>query len=268
MSNFPNTTNSDGFSKIDAWREVYRWYTKWEQSLLLPRYDYLLDSQLSEIEEYLNISREEALKRCINAAKDNAKNWIQSNPETPQEVENFYTNSTIYIFDLMWWHSITMGLSPLRRINVLEFALTQGIKNYLDYGCGVGSTGILFAKHGLEVTLTDIGHKVLKFAAWRFKKRNLNVNVINFSEKLPKSNYELISAFDVLEHLVNIEVLVINIYSALVKNGYFVINLGDGQEESYPQHINHDTRRILDTVINAGFKLIKIEDDYYYFQKN
>mgnify|MGYP006424649451 CR=1 FL=1 len=257
------------FSKIEAWKEIYRWYTKWEQSLLLPGYDYLLDSKLSEIEEYLSISRINALERCIHAAKDNANEWRKYNPKTTEEINEFYKQSNIYIFDLMWWHSITMGLSPLRRINFLEFAIDQKITKYLDYGCGIGSTGILFAKHGFDVTLADIGFYVLNFAKWRFQKRNLDLQTIHLPCSLPKEKYELISSFDVLEHVKNLREIVYDIYTALMPGGYFIFNFGgeEEEEEKYPQHINHDVHMILEVMYKVGFKLLKIEDEYYYMEK-
>ena len=47
-------------------------------------------------------------------------------------------------------------LSPLAYVLALRFAQQHGCQSYLDFGAGVGSGGLLFARHGLQTTLADI----------------------------------------------------------------------------------------------------------------
>jgi hypothetical protein len=51
----------------------------------------------------------------------------------------------------------------------LHFARQYGCQCYLDFGSGVGSGGILFARHGFEVTLADISSTLLGFSPWRLR---------------------------------------------------------------------------------------------------
>jgi hypothetical protein len=46
--------------------------------------------------------------------------------------------------------------SPLACVLALEYARRYGCRCYLDFGAGVGSKAILFARYGLELAVADI----------------------------------------------------------------------------------------------------------------
>src|SRR6185436_3201747 len=56
----------------------------------------------------------------------------------------------------------------------------------LDYGCGTSDHGLLFAIAGYQVAIADIPSKV-RFAAWRFTRRRLPVEVIEIDNTNWKS---------------------------------------------------------------------------------
>ena len=61
------------------------------------------------------------------------------------------------MYELMWWHTLVDDNSPLAYVTALQFGPAARV-SYLpvDFGAGVGSGGILFARHGFAVTLADI----------------------------------------------------------------------------------------------------------------
>jgi len=74
----------------------------------------------------------------------------------------------------------------------------------LDYGCGTSDHGLAFALEGYNVTIADIPSKV-RFAAWRYARRGLPVEVIeidNTNWKHPRVGHrDAILCGEVLEHL-------------------------------------------------------------------
>ena len=94
-------------------------------------------------------------------------------------VENFYNESEAMIYELMWWHTLSEDASPLAYVTALHFAKMHGCRSYLDFGAGVGSGGILFARHGLDVTLADISSPMLDFSQWRFRLRGLSAHFVD-----------------------------------------------------------------------------------------
>lgn len=79
----------------------------------------------------------------------------------------------------------------------------------LDYGCGVGDYGIVFAREGSEVTYCDVNY-ILDFVAYRYMiepKMKLPGMIIAEDHKaiqdidVPDGGYDLVIFGEVLEHL-------------------------------------------------------------------
>ena len=100
-------------------------------------------------------------------------------PGDRQSIEQFYDTSQATIYELMWWHTLGDDNSPLAYVTALHFAQQHGCQRYLDFGAGVGAGGILFARHGLEVTLADISSTLLGFSQWRLDRRGLAATYID-----------------------------------------------------------------------------------------
>ncbi|MEJ5226425.1 methyltransferase domain-containing protein [Thermodesulfovibrio sp.] len=94
--------------------------------------------------------------------------------------------------------------SSLPRFNVLIPLLTQIPKGkLLDVGCSTGFFMLIARKWGFDVYGIEASEKAVKIAREKFK---LNVAKANSFAELPeefKKQYDLITAFEVLEHLVN-----------------------------------------------------------------
>lgn len=104
----------------------------------------------------------------------------------------------------------------------------NGIKSYiqrgsiLDIGCGIG--------HFLSVAKADgwnvYGIEISPFAASVCKKKGLDVFIGNFSDADYNYNmFDVITAFDVLEHVVDPNPFVEKVVGMLKKNGLFVVSV-------------------------------------------
>lgn len=100
--------------------------------------------------------------------------------------------------------------------------LNQEKKNtVLDYGCGAGNVGLMFAHLGFDVDLVEVNGVITDFLRWRVKKHNLKVNVL--AEEDPIRKYDLVILFNVLEHLMKPKFVLERITEALNQGGYLAI---------------------------------------------
>ena len=108
-------------------------------------------------------------------------------------IERFYAEPESHLLELMWWHTVEDDASPLAYVLAWDFARRVATRRYLDFGSGVGSGSILFARHGYEIALADISSPLLQFARWRLDQRGLEAEIIDL-----KANGLPADAFDVI----------------------------------------------------------------------
>src|SRR5262249_34907391 len=134
---------------LDAYSSV------WRQALLLDGYTDLQESLLSELSRYLGCpDMAEIRRRCQVAVKTIKEGWHEKTNRITDRaaVEEFYYHNQAMLYELMWWHSLCEDTDPLGYVAALRFAQQHGSRTYLDFGAGVGAGGILFARHGFEVS--------------------------------------------------------------------------------------------------------------------
>jgi hypothetical protein len=148
----------------------------WMHALLLEGFDDLEASIAFEIGLYTGSEDvEEVKRRCLDALSNIKAEWQRNVRDLSKEsVERFYGDSRAMLYELMWWHTLTDDLSPLAYVNAMQFAEQHGCRDFLDFGSGVGSGGILFARNGFNVALADISSAALVFGSWRFERWNLS----------------------------------------------------------------------------------------------
>jgi SAM-dependent methyltransferase len=197
-------------------------------------YQVVLDKNLlQEVMEYLNISRGEAVHMLKLGRKLSAMLWAALNPQTEEEIQEFYEITPFYIFELAYWHM--QRRERKRRNRIIKIASGD----VLDYGGGIGDLCAILAKRGLNVTYADIRGRTFEFAEWLFQKRSLKVETIDLARESLRREYDTIICLDVIEHLPQPGLVLKDITMHLKKHGKLIINLplieeGDG----HPMHIN------------------------------
>lgn len=135
---------------------------------------------------------------------------------------------------------------------IAKFLIDQisGAPFVVDYGCGLGYCSFEIGKlrKDSKIYLVDIDHLILKFAEFRFKKHELNAEIIpvtsdNLYPKLPKHNICL--AMEIMEHLVNPLIAYQNIINSLEKDGILYCNFEDHRPEMFHVSPNLEKLRIL-----------------------
>jgi SAM-dependent methyltransferase len=222
---------------IDAYRRI------WGDALIVEGRRDLKESILWELGSYTGCSDLHEIERRAREATSTAKREWEDNVrvEDRRSVEQFYDETQINIYELMWWHALEEDASPLGYVTALQFARRNGCRRLLDFGAGVGSGGILFARNGLEVALADISSPMLHFSEWRCRLRRLSVQLLDLKVRaLARETFDMISAMDVFEHLVDPASTVEALWKSLKPGGFLFGRFGDELDEQQPQHIVQD----------------------------
>ena len=229
----------------------------WDEALICGGCTDLRQSLHEELARYSGCrDLGEIERRCASALADVKGEWCGAvNRADDQSVAKFYNESEAMIYELMGWHSLADDDSPLAYVVALLFARRHGCRSYLDFGAGVGSGAILFARHGLEVTLADISSPMLDFSQWRFCQRGLTSRFIDLkSTSLPANAFDLVAAMDVFEHLVDPARTVTDLWQCLKPGGFLFGRFHSEVDEDRPHHIVQDFQPTLDRLRELGFE--------------
>lgn len=218
---------------------------KWDSAMLLPGSSDLVQSALRELEGYFpTLIRETILRRFNNATRLFAELWKKTvrRPLREPDLVNFYNSTDLEIFELMNYHSLHRDEGPLNYVCALDLAQRLGLRKYLDYGSGTGSGGLLFAREDLDVTLCDVSSPLLGFAKYRFERRGLRARFVDLKRSEPETPLELITCFEVLEHVIDPLAVLRKCHKWLCDGGYLVLTAPFGIDPERPMHVVHDPR--------------------------
>lgn len=214
----------------------------WQGALGLETHQDLPECLLAELGAYMQEDAAETQRRCRRALATLKGEWHgKVVPGDRQSVEQYYDESQTLLYELMWWHTLSEDSSPLAYVTALQFARQYGCQSYLDFGAGVGSGGILFARNGFGVTLADISSPLLHFSRWRFERRGLPARFLDLKTgQLPGNTFDIVTAMDVFEHLVDPVATLEQLWETLKPGGFLFARLAAEIDEDRPQHIVQD----------------------------
>ena len=228
----------------------------WADALILEGHPTLRESLLAELGTYMSCADPAEIEaRCARAVAVLKSEWrAKVVPGSRDSIEQFYDESQNTIYELMWWHTLTEDASPLSYVTALHFARHHGGRHYLDFGAGVGSGSILFARHGFDVTLADISSTLLRFSEWRLDRRRLPATYVDLkASELPAGTFDLVTAMDVFEHLVDPVGTVDRLAATLRAGGFLYARIAAEADEDRPQHIVHDFGPTFERLKALGF---------------
>ncbi len=206
-----------------------------------------------EAAEHLGISYEEAERRVDASGTEFEDEWrrLVANPRDPHQVVRFYNESRSELFEQIAWHAseVIHHRSPV----CADLASSLPGREFLDYGSGIGSNALVFGIAGFSVTLADVADPLRHFARWRCERRGIPAQAIDLKHQaLERERYDVITCFDVLEHVPNPLAALRSIRDALRPGGILFLYAPFGYDPVRPMHIVHDDS-VLGRIRSLGF---------------
>ena len=93
----------------------------------------------------------------------------------------------------------------------------------LDYGCGAGNMGMIFAHAGFTADFAEVEGVTTDFLKWRIKKHFLQSRVFTHKDDLGENKYDLVCMQNVLEHLDEPLEVMQKITRAIKSGGYLLL---------------------------------------------
>ena len=109
----------------------------------------------------------------------------------------FYRSSEGYLYNLT---AFAMSATKIPYLVDLT-GLVRPRARLLDYGCGIGSDGLLLLEMGYHVEFADFDNPSARYLRWRLEHRGLEAPVHDLDAGQPPPGFELAYAFDVIEHV-------------------------------------------------------------------
>lgn len=220
---------------------------------------------IQEIAEYTNEDVVLVDQKCKNANVGiSGKNYDAINEG---ELNEFYINDRHYLYELPAWNA-GCGRSFYLNSLLMPYLKQNNCRTILDFGGGSGDVSMGLKEAGFDMHYYDVSKVLIDFSSWRFKKRKMDIKVIDI--KKINNKFDCILSFDVFEHLKNLPDKVRDIGDLIKPGGSLIFNIelsGDGL------HLNENkvyaNERKLDNVLKqAGFDFSwKFKKIFFYKKK-
>jgi SAM-dependent methyltransferase len=108
----------------------------------------------------------------------------------------FYRTSTGYLYNLT---AFAMTGTKVPYLEELVGQVAPGGR-VLDYGCGIGSDGLMLLEAGYRVEFADFDNPSTRYLRWRLEQRGLDAPVHDLARHVP-DGFDAAYSFDVIEHV-------------------------------------------------------------------
>jgi 2-polyprenyl-3-methyl-5-hydroxy-6-metoxy-1,4-benzoquinol methylase len=199
----------------------------------------------------------DVLQRMARGRDDFKRLWehVGVDGTDARSVAAFYREQFTEAYELAEGHSGRAGgVPPLNYARAALFAQRNDLQQVLDFGSGIGSGSLCLAKVGCEVHSADVALELLKLVEHRLRRHGYQADTIDLATEEPRrDHYDLITCFDVLEHIPDQLATLRRLESYLRLGGYLYVNLRDSTDSQRPMHIS-SAGRWLRLVRQTGLK--------------
>jgi SAM-dependent methyltransferase len=156
---------------------------------------------------------------------------------------SFYRKSRGYLYDLTAFAASKTKLPYLERLT----ATVPPPARVLDYGCGIGSDGLMLLEAGYRVEFADFDNPSVAYLRWRLERRGFTAPVHDLDREVP-GGFDAAFAFDVIEHVDDPERFLGELES---RSRLVAVNLLEEEEDDLPIHRQLPIARLLDRAASA-----------------
>lgn len=144
---------------------------------------------------------EQELREYLGEAFDLDRLWryqeqLDREFEQADDEDEFYRSSEGYLYNLTVFAMTATKLPYLRELT----GLVRAPARLLDYGCGIGSDGLMLLEAGYQVEFADFNNPSTDYLRWRLAHRGLSAAIHDIDKGVP-SGFDAAYAFDVIEHV-------------------------------------------------------------------
>jgi SAM-dependent methyltransferase len=147
------------------------------------------DREEAELREYLGSNYD---RRNL----ENYQGILDAEVASAADEKELYRTSNAYLYNLT---AFAMTGTKLPYLEVLMAAVPPGAR-LLDYGCGIGSDGLVLIEAGYQVEFADFANPSTAYLRWRLDHRGLDAPIHDIDGTVP-GGFDLAYAFDVIEHV-------------------------------------------------------------------
>src|SRR5215213_2073936 len=148
------------------------------------------DRELAELKEYLGDNYDHARLQRYEEAVDQELAQVGDEP-------TLYRTSQMYLYNLT---AFAMSRTKEPYLSDLADLVPSGAR-ILDYGCGIGSDGLLLLEAGYEVGFADFANPSAEYLRWRLDRRGFDAPVFDLDSAPPHAGWDAACSFDVIEHV-------------------------------------------------------------------
>lgn len=164
--------------------------------------------------------------------------------------ERFYRESEGYLYNLT---AFAMTGTKLPYLRALERLVAPGAR-LLDYGCGIGSDGLMLLEAGYRVEFADFANPSTEFLSWRQQRRGLDAPIHDLDREVP-SGFDASYAFDVIEHVPD----AFEFLSEMERRSRIVlVNLLEPEPDDQELHHELPIRAIVDYARRSGLRYYRV----------
>jgi SAM-dependent methyltransferase len=122
---------------------------------------------------------------------------LEREAERIGDEQALYRTSRAYLYNLTAF-AMTRTKEPYLRDLV---QLVSAPARLLDYGCGIGSDGLVLAERGYAVEFADFDNPSTRYLRHRLADRGIEAAVHDIERDPPTGHFDAAFAFDVIEHV-------------------------------------------------------------------
>jgi SAM-dependent methyltransferase len=197
------------------------------------------DRELRELREYLGADFSlQRLERHVLEMEEEAA--------LIGDAERLYRTSQAYLYDLTVF---AMSRTKEPYLRTLARAVAPPAR-VLDYGCGIGSDGLLLLEAGYRVEFADFDSPSTEYLRWRLDHRGLEAPFHDLDTDPPGDGFDLAYAFDVIEHVPDPLAFLGGLES---RARLVLVNFLEGEDDN-PLHERLDVAALLEYAAGRGLR--------------